>query len=104
MLEEFAQIFPYRPIYAVSALADIGLPELCQDLMGALQEHAQRVAEDVAFAELQKQLEARISSDVWAHSERMRQRQRNGPADREQLHTMDDFDDADATEVLYVRD
>tara|TARA_B100000900_G_scaffold412650_1_gene434894 strand:- start:196 stop:1395 length:1200 start_codon:yes stop_codon:yes gene_type:complete len=104
MLEEFAQMFPDRPIYAVSALADIGLPELCQDLMGALQEHAQRVAEDVAFAELQKQLEARISGDVWAHSERMRQRQRSGPADREQLPAMDDFDDADATEVLYVRD
>ena len=40
MLEAFAETFPERPIYGVSALGDIGLPELCQDLMLALQENA----------------------------------------------------------------
>ena len=104
MLEEFTLAFPDRPIYAVSALADIGLPELCQDLMGALQEQIHLAAEDANFAEQQKQLEERISADVWAHSERMRQRRRDGLPNTEQLDQIDDFDDADATEVLYVRD
>ena len=104
MLEEFTLMFPDRPIYAVSALADIGLPELCQDLMGALQEQIHLAAEDATFAEQQKQLEERISADVWAHSERMRQRRRDGVPNTEQLDQIDDFDDADATEVLYVRD
>ena len=104
MLEEFTLAFPDRPIYAVSALADIGLPELCQDLMGALQEQIHLAAEDANFAEQQKQLEERISADVWAHSERMRQRRRDGLPNTEQLDQIDDFDNADATEVLYVRD
>ena len=104
MLEEFILMFPDRPIYAVSALSDIGLPELCQDLMGALQEQIYLAAEDATFAEQQKQLEERISADVWAHSERMRQRRRGGAPNPEQLDQIDDFDDADATEVLYVRD
>jgi GTP-binding protein len=104
MLEEFALMFPDRPIFAVSALADIGLPELCRDLMGALQEQIHLAAEDATFAEQQKQLEERISADVWAHSERMRQRRRDGVPNTEQLDQIDDFDDADATEVLYVRD
>ena len=57
MLEEFAQMFPERPVYAVSALADIGLPELCQDLMLSLQEHSRRLAEDPDFADAQTELE-----------------------------------------------
>ena len=104
MLEEFAEMFPERPIYAVSALADIGLPELCQDLMLSLQEHSRRLAEDPDFADAQTELEEQISADVWAHSERMRQRRRGDIAVMEHADESDDFDDPEATEVVYVRD
>jgi len=104
MLEEFAEMFPERPVYAVSALADIGLPELCKDLMLSLQEHSRRLAEDPDFADAQTELEEQISADVWAHSERMRQRRRGDTAVTEQADESDDFDDPEATEVVYVRD
>ena len=104
MLEEFAEMFPERPIYAVSALADIGLPELSQDLMLSLQEHSRRLAEDPDFADAQTELEEQISADVWAHSERMRQRRRGDTAVTEHADESDDFDDPEATEVVYVRD
>ena len=104
MLEGFAEMFPERPIYAVSALADIGLPELCQDLMLSLQEHSRRLAEDPDFADAQTELEEQISADVWAHSERMRQRRRGDTAVTEHADESDDFDDPEATEVVYVRD
>ena len=104
MLEEFAQMFPERPVYAVSALADIGLPELCQDLMLSLQEHSRRLAEDPDFVDAQTELEEQISADVWAHSERMRQRRRGDIAVTEHADESDDFDDPEATEVVYVRD
>lgn len=104
MLEEFAQMFPERPIYAVSALADIGLPELCRDLMLSLQEHSRRLAEDPDFADAQTELEEQISADVWAHSERMRQRRRGDTAVTEHADESDDLDDPETTEVVYVRD
>ena len=104
MLEGFAEMFPERPIYAVSALADIGLPELCQDLMLSLQEHSRRLAEDPDFADAQTELEEQISADVWAHSERMRQRRHGDTAVTEHADESDDFDDPEATEVVYVRD
>lgn len=106
MLEAFAETFPERPIYGVSALGDIGLPELCQDLMLALQEKRLRLREDDDFADQQQRLEERISNDVWAHSERMRTRRRGDPS----VENSDDLDDGeylsgdDATEVVYVRD
>ena len=106
MLEAFAETFPERPIYGVSALGDIGLPELCQDLMLALQEKRLRLREDDDFADQQQRLEERISKDVWAHSERMRTRRRGDPP----VENSDDLDDGeylsgdDATEVVYVRD
>ena len=104
MLEEFAEMFPERPIYAVSALADIGLPELSQDLMLSLQEHSRRLAEDPDFADAQTELEEQISADVWAHSERMRQRRRGDTAVTEHADESDDLDDPETTEVVYVRD
>ena len=106
MLEEFAETFTDRPIYGVSALGDIGLPELCQDLMLALQEQRLRLQEDDEFADQQQQLEERISNDVWAHSEHMRKRRR-GEEPSEDLDDLDDEDDFAgdvATEVVYVRD
>ena len=106
LMEEIAETFPDRPVYGISALGDIGLDDLKNDLMQYLTEERLQAAEDPDFAEHLESLEKRISDDVFAHSERMRQRRQSDGAD-EQDEMDDDFDDTlegPETEVIYVRD
>jgi len=106
LMEEMAETFPDRPVYAVSALGDIGLDELKNDLMQYLIKERLQAAEDPDFAEHLESLERRISDDVFSHSERMRQR-RQGEETDDQDEVDDDFDDAldgPETEVIYVRE
>jgi GTP-binding protein len=106
LMEEMAETFPDRPVYGISALGDIGLDDLKNDLMQYLTEERLQAAEDPDFAEHLESLEKRISDDVFAHSERMRQRRQSDWAD-EQDEMDDDFDDTlegPETEVIYVRD
>ncbi len=106
LMAEMAETFPDRPIYGISALGDVGLDELTQDLMQFLLEERQQVAEDADFAEHLQDLEKRISDDVFAHSEQMRQRRQAGATDDSDLlgeEFDDDQDDAE-TEVIYVRE
>jgi GTP-binding protein len=106
LMEEMAETFPDRPVYGISALGDIGLDELKNDLMQYLTEERLQAAEAPDFAEHLESLEKRISDDVFAHSERMRQRRQGDAADA-QDEMDDDFDDTldgPETEVIYVRD
>ena len=106
LMAEMAETFPDRPIYGISALGDVGLDELTQDLMQFLLEERQQAAEDADFAEHLQDLEKRISDDVFAHSEQMRQRRQAGATDDSDLleeEFDDDQDDAE-TEVIYVRE
>jgi GTP-binding protein len=106
LMEEMAETFPDRPVYGISALGDIGLDELKNDLMQYLTGERLQAAEDPDFAEHLESLEKRISDDVFAHSERMRQRRQGDAADA-QDEMDDDFDDTldgPETEVIYVRD
>lgn len=106
LMEEMVETFPDRPVYGISALGDIGLDELKNDLMQYLTEERLQAAEDPDFAEHLESLEKRISDDVFAHSERMRQRRQGDAADA-QDEMDDDFDDTldgPETEVIYVRD
>ena len=106
LMEEMAETFPDRPVYGISALGDIGLDELKNDLMQYLTGERLQAAEDPDFAEHLESLEKRISEDVFAHSERMRQRRQGDAADA-QDEMDDDFDDTldgPETEVIYVRD
>ena len=106
LMEEMAETFPDRPVYGISALGDIGLDDLKNDLMQYLTEERLQAAEDPDFAEHLESLEKRISDDVFAHSERMRQRRQSDGVD-EQDEMDDDFDDTlegPETEVIYVRD
>ena len=106
LMEEMAETFPDRPVYGISALGDIGLDDLKNDLMQYLTEERLQAAEDPDFAEHLESWEKRISDDVFAHSERMRQRRQSDGAD-EQDEMDDDFDDTlegPETEVIYVRD
>jgi GTP-binding protein len=106
LLADFAEMFPDRPLYAISALGDIGLEGLVRDLMAFLTEEYLLAREDENHAKYLEELEARISADVWDHSERMRRR-RAGDAEAE-VEADDDWDlddeDDEATEVIYVRD
>ncbi len=96
LARNFATEFPDRPLHRVSALGDIGLDVLKNDLMAALNDHHQRLAEDEAFAEYEEDLQNRISDDVLQHAERMRAAR---ISDRE-----DEDDRDDEAEIVYVRD
>lgn len=106
LMAEMAETFPDRPIYGISALGDVGLDELTQDLMQFLLEERQQAAEDADFAEHLQDLEKRISDDVFAHSEQMRQRRQAGATDDSDLleQELDDDQDDAETEVIYVRE
>ena len=101
LIETFTARFPDRPLHAISALGDIGLPELTQALMRLLDEYRRRLLEDEAFAEYDETLSERISEDVIAHSERMRAQSRLKKLQRDSDDDRPDDDD-DATEVIYV--
>ena len=61
LMEEMAETFPYRPVYGISALGDVGLDELKNDLMQYLIDERMQAAEDPDFAEHLQSLEKRIS-------------------------------------------
>ena len=106
MLEAFAETFPERPIYGVSALGDIGLPELCQDLMLALQEKRLRLYEKTTTSQTNNSDSRNASVKMCGRIQSMRTRRRGDPP----VENSDDLDDGeylsgdDATEVVYVRD
>ena len=106
LIAEMAETFPDRPVYGISALGDVGLDELKNDLMQYLIDERMQAAEDPDFAEHLQSLKKRISDDVFTHSERMRQR-RQSKAGADQNEIDEDFDDTldgPETEVVYVRD
>ena len=105
--QEMEETFPDRPIYSISALGDIGLDELKNDLMQFLTEQRLLAAENPDFAEELETLERRISDDVFSHSEQMRNRRSEELAESglDFEDGDDDFDgDEPATEVVYVRE
>ncbi|MDG2278292.1 MAG: Obg family GTPase CgtA [Pseudomonadales bacterium] len=96
----FETKYPERKICAVSALGDIGLTSLTQELMQFLDEYQRRLAEEIPFAEADSRLEERITADVLKHSEAERERRaaaRQAAAGAE----ADVFDD-DEPETIYV--
>ena len=84
MQARFRDAFPDRPVMAVSALGDVGLEALKRELFHALQAHDERLAEDEAYAEYMEDLQNRIASDVFAHSQWMRANKRTAAADDEE--------------------
>lgn len=105
---EMREMFPDRPVHAISALGDIGLETLMAELMSFLTEQRLLVQEDAEFATYLAQLEERISADVFAHSEKMRARRQPAMADDPDQDLDDQEDDVDlgdgAVEVIYVRE
>jgi len=105
LAQSFQRAFPARPVHKVSALGDIGLDTLTRQLMMFLTEQRLREAEDESFAEYCEDLEARISVDVMAHSERMRalKRSEKEEKDSDDDHNDDDHDNENVV-VEYVRE
>lgn len=98
--DSFAKAFPDRRVYGISSLGDIGLQALVRDLMQTLTQERQRIMEDESFAQYAESLQARISADVFAHSQKIRAqrlKERTASADD------DDWDDGEV-EVVYVRE
>ena len=94
--EQFKAEFPDRPLYKVSALGDIGLPELTQAIMRFLDDYKDRREHDLDFAAEESQIEEAISEDVLRHSEEERARRR-----AQKDEQADDWDD-DEMETVYV--
>ncbi|RZO82364.1 MAG: Obg family GTPase CgtA [OM182 bacterium] len=110
LLAEMAETFPERPIYALSALGDIGLTPLTRDLMQFLQEQQQGALDDPDVASYLVELERRISDDVYLHSQRMRAKRRGDDEegaddgiDGANEDVSGDWDEPE-TEVIYVRE
>jgi len=98
--DSFAKAFPDRRVYGISSLGDIGLQALVRDLMQTLTQERQRIMEDESFAQYAESLQARISADVFAHSQKIRaQRLKERAASADD----DDWDDGEV-EVVYVRE
>lgn len=96
----FLEHFPQRPLHAVSALGDVGLVELTQDLMAYLDQYRVRIAEDEAFAEQDAEIERQIGVDVLHSSQMLRQQRdarRAAAADKQGSHD-------DEPETFYVKD
>jgi len=96
----FLEHFPQRPLHAVSALGDVGLVELKQDLMAYLDQYRARIAEDEAFAEQDAEIERQIGVDVLHSSQMLRQQRdarRAAAADKQGSHD-------DEPETFYVKD
>ena len=106
LIEDMTEMFPDRPILSVSALGDIGLEKLKNSLMQFLSEQRLQGLEDEEFAAQQAGLEQRISDDVFAHSEQMRQQRRGDQLDGELDDSEDPDNDSAETEieVIYVRE
>lgn len=104
LLDRFADAWPDRPLFFVSALTGEGLPELSAALMSALREADNRRQEDADYAAAEAAREAAIGADVLASSlarrgARLLQEDLDDGLD-------DDLDDEDQDgdiEVIHVR-
>lgn len=103
---EMSEVFPDRPLFAISAATGEGLKGLVDALQEAVADIRQRLASDEEFREVQAALEARINEDVLASALLARpQRLRDGPpsgGSTADLEEDDDEDDGDGPEVVYV--
>ena len=96
----FESKYPERKICAVSALGDIGLTSLTQELMQFLDEYQRRLAEEIPFAETDSRLEERITADVLKHSEA--ERERRAAAKQAAAGAEADAFDDNEPETIYV--
>ena len=91
--------FPDRKVFAISAMADLGLQQLKEDVMAELASMGSRMKDDSEYQEKITRLEKRIREDVLMRSNIERGAIRNAKSDK----TLDDVID-DEPEVVYVKE
>jgi GTP-binding protein len=94
----FRAAFPKRELYCISALGDVGLDTLVQDLMGFLHQHWRRLADEPEYAAQCERLTTRIGADVSAHAQKMRGLKSSAGVTDSGVPGSDD------NEVVYVRE
>ncbi|MCP5180034.1 MAG: GTPase ObgE [Pseudomonadales bacterium] len=100
--------YPKRPLFAVSALADIGLDDLVNALMRLIENFRRQYREDAEFREAQDAYEARLAAEVTEAALQVRP-VRNlsgdpGPLLDGEVDDEDWGDNDDDVEVIYVRE
>ena len=100
------------PVYMISAIAKQGTEQLSHDLMRYLEERADRLANDPAYAEELADLDQRIEDEARAQLQALddaRTLRRTGVKSVHDIGDDDDWDDdfeddEDGPEIIYVRD
>ena len=99
VLLDFKSRFPDRRIFAISAMADLGLEELKRNVMTELSSMDARLKDETDFQDKMKNLEKRISQDVLLRSNM----ERESILRAKEVGRVEDETDA-APEVVYVKD
>ena len=92
--------FQSRKVFAISAMADVGLKELNQEVMSELAAMDAQMNEDPDFKAKIKDLENRISADVLARSHK----EREAINELKQKHRSEEDEVDSPVEIVYVKD
>ena len=99
LLQDFHSRFPRRRIFAISAMADLGLGELKKNVMSELASMDARLKDEEGYQDKIKDLEKRISGDVLSRSNM----ERDAIAQVKEVDRLEEQADGEP-EVVYVKD
>ena len=99
LLQDFQSRFPRRRIFAISAMADLGLGELKKNVMSELALMDARLKDEEGYQDKIKDLEKRISGDVLSRSNM----ERDAIAQVKEVDRLEEQADGEP-EVVYVKD
>ncbi len=100
LMSAFQTRFRGRKVFAVSAMADVGLKELNQEVMSELAAMDAQMNEDPEFKAKIKDLENRISADVLARSHK----EREAINELKQKDRLEEDEVDSSVEIVYVKD
>ena len=100
LMSAFQTRFQGRKVFAISAMADVGLKELNQEVMSELAAMDAKMNEDPDFKAKIKDLENRISADVLARSHK----EREAINELKQKHRVEEDEVESSVEIVYVKD
>ena len=99
LLQDFYNRFPRRRIFAISAMADLGLGELKKNVMSELASMETRLKDEEGYQDKIKNLEKRINEDVLSRSNM----ERDAIAQVKEVDRLEEQADGEP-EVVYVKD
>ena len=100
LMSAFQTRFRGWKVFAVSAMADVGLKELNQEVMSELAAMDAQMNEDPDFKAKIKDLENRISADVLARSHK----EREAINELKQKERLEEDEVDSSVEIVYVKD